>query len=88
MAQIHMIVRYQDHEMEFKQDIVEQDGYVSARHNYKVPRILWENMEAVLLAQSKKYIEELAKILQVNANINKMYQNIICLLHVNKVFAT
>lgn len=67
MAQIHMIVRYQDHEMEFKQDIVEQDGYVSARHNYKVPRILWENMEAVLLAQSKKYIEELAKILQVNA---------------------
>jgi len=52
--------------MELKHDI-EKDGYVSAKHNYKVPRILWENMEAVLLAQSKKYIEELAKILRVNA---------------------
>jgi hypothetical protein len=34
---------------------------------YKVPRVLWENFEAVLLAQSKKYIEELATRLQVSA---------------------
>jgi len=34
---------------------------------YKVPRVLWENLEAVLLAQSKKYIEELANRLQVSA---------------------
>ena len=33
---------------------------------YKVPRILWENLESVLLAQSKRYISELAKRLQVN----------------------
>jgi hypothetical protein len=39
----------------------------SASYNYKVPRILWENLEAVLLTQSKKYIEELAKILGVPA---------------------
>jgi hypothetical protein len=39
----------------------------SAKYNYKVPRILWENLEAVLLTQSKKYIEELAKILGVPA---------------------
>lgn len=32
---------------------------------YKVPRLLWENMESVLLAQSKRYIAELAKRLQV-----------------------
>jgi len=32
---------------------------------YKVPRILWENFEAVLLAQSKRYISELAKRLCV-----------------------
>ena len=37
------------------------------RTDYKVPRILWENMEAVLLSQSKKYIEDLAKILKVPA---------------------
>lgn len=37
------------------------------KQNYKVPRILWENLEAVLLSQSKKYIEELAKVLQVPA---------------------
>lgn len=37
------------------------------KQNYKVPRILWENLEAVLLSQSKKYIEELAKHLQVPA---------------------
>jgi len=34
---------------------------------YKVPRVLWENFEAVLLAQSKKYIEELATRLKVPA---------------------
>jgi len=46
-----------------------QDSSVetSAKYNYKVPRILWENLEAVLLTQSKKYIEELAKILGVPA---------------------
>jgi len=38
----------------------------SMKQNYKVPRMLWENLEAVLLAQSKKYIEELAKVLEVN----------------------
>lgn len=32
---------------------------------YKVPRLLWENFEAVLLAQSKRYIVELAKRLGV-----------------------
>jgi hypothetical protein len=32
---------------------------------YKVPRLLWENFEAVLLAQSKRYIIELAKRLEV-----------------------
>jgi len=34
---------------------------------YKIPRILWESLEAVLLAQSKKYIEELANRLHVPA---------------------
>jgi len=33
---------------------------------YKVPRLLWENFEAVLLAQSKRYICELAKRLGVS----------------------
>jgi hypothetical protein len=33
---------------------------------YKVPRILWENLESVLLAQSKRYIGELAKRLHVS----------------------
>jgi hypothetical protein len=33
---------------------------------YKVPRILWENLESVLLAQSKRYIGELAKRLGVS----------------------
>ena len=33
---------------------------------YKVPRILWENLEAVLLAQSRRYIGELAKRLKVS----------------------
>ena len=32
---------------------------------YKVPRILWENFESILLAQSKRYIGELAKRLNV-----------------------
>jgi hypothetical protein len=32
---------------------------------YKIPRILWENLESVLLAQSKRYISELAKRLEV-----------------------
>lgn len=32
---------------------------------YKVPRILWENLESVLLAQAKRYIGELAKRLKV-----------------------
>lgn len=33
---------------------------------YKVSRVLWETLESVLLAQSKKYIAELAKCLDVN----------------------
>ena len=33
---------------------------------YKVPRLLWENFESVLLAQSKRYIAELAKRLNVS----------------------
>lgn len=33
---------------------------------YKIPRLLWENFEAVLLAQSKRYIGELAKKLEVS----------------------
>ena len=32
---------------------------------YKIPRLLWENFESVLLAQSKRYIVDLAKRLQV-----------------------
>lgn len=32
---------------------------------YKVPRLLWENFESVLLAQSRRYISELAKRLGV-----------------------
>lgn len=32
---------------------------------YKVPRLLWENMESVLLAQSKRYVAELARRLGV-----------------------
>jgi len=34
-------------------------------NTYKVPRVLWENLEAVLLAQSKRYIGELASRLHV-----------------------
>jgi hypothetical protein len=33
---------------------------------YKVPRILWENLESVLLAQSRRYIGELAKRLGIS----------------------
>ena len=33
---------------------------------YKVPRILWENFESVLLAQTKRYIVELANRLHVS----------------------
>ena len=33
---------------------------------YKVPRLLWENLEAVLLAQSRRYIGELARHLGVS----------------------
>ena len=33
---------------------------------YKVPRFLWENFESVLLAQSKRFISELAKRLNVS----------------------
>lgn len=33
---------------------------------YKIPRLLWENFESVLLAQSKRYIAELAKRLGVS----------------------
>jgi hypothetical protein len=33
---------------------------------YKVPRLLWENFESVLLAQSKRYVGELAKMLGVS----------------------
>lgn len=34
--------------------------------DYKVPRVLWENLESVLLAQSKKYVSELASRLHVS----------------------
>jgi glycine cleavage system regulatory protein len=33
---------------------------------YKVPRVLWESLESVLLAQSRKYVGELAKRLDVS----------------------
>jgi hypothetical protein len=33
---------------------------------YKVPRFLWENFESVLLAQTKRYIGELARRLNVS----------------------
>jgi hypothetical protein len=34
--------------------------------DYKVPRVLWESLETVLLAQSRKYVAELAKRLSVS----------------------
>lgn len=33
---------------------------------YKVPRILWENFESILMAQSRKFIGELARRLDVS----------------------
>lgn len=33
---------------------------------YKVPRLLWESLESVLLAQGKRYVREMAKTLKVN----------------------
>jgi hypothetical protein len=33
---------------------------------YKVPRLLWENFESILLAQSRRYIGELARRLEVS----------------------
>ena len=33
---------------------------------YKVPRLLWESLEAVLLAQGKRYVRDMAKTLKVN----------------------
>lgn len=32
---------------------------------YKVPRLLWESLEAVLLAQGKRFVREIAKTLEV-----------------------
>ena len=32
----------------------------------KVPRLLWESLEAILLAQGKKYVREMAKALEVD----------------------
>lgn len=43
---------------------------------YKVPRLLWENFEAVLLAQSKRYIGELARRLNVSEKeLQKRYSH-------------
>lgn len=33
---------------------------------YKVPRLLWESFEAVLLAQGKRYVKEMASTLKVS----------------------
>ena len=33
---------------------------------YKVSRLLWENLEAVLLAQGKRFVKDIAKTLKVN----------------------
>ena len=33
---------------------------------YKVPRLLWESLEAILLAQGKRYVRDIAKTLKVN----------------------
>jgi len=37
------------------------DGTVT----YKVPRLLWENLEALLLAEGKRYVRDIAKTLKV-----------------------
>ena len=34
--------------------------------HFKVPRLLWESLEAVLQAQGKKYVREVAKTLEVD----------------------
>ncbi len=33
---------------------------------YKVPRVLWESLESVLMAHSRRYVSDLAKILEVD----------------------
>ena len=45
---------------------LEPKAALEPKLEYKVPRILWENLEAVLLAQSKRYIGEMAKRLGVS----------------------
>jgi hypothetical protein len=37
-----------------------------AEKEYKVSRLLWENLEAVLLAQGKRFVKDIAKTLKVN----------------------
>jgi hypothetical protein len=37
-----------------------------AEKEYKVSRLLWENLEATLLAQGKRFIKDIAKTLQVS----------------------
>jgi hypothetical protein len=36
------------------------------KKEYKVPRLLWESLEAIMLAQGKRYVREMAKTLKVN----------------------
>ena len=36
-----------------------------SQREYKVPRLLWESLEAVLLAQGKRFVKEIAKTLEV-----------------------
>ena len=37
-----------------------------AEKEYKVSRLLWENLEATLLAQGKRFVKDIAKTLQVS----------------------
>jgi hypothetical protein len=37
-----------------------------AEKEYKVPRLLWENLEAIMLAQGKRFVKDIAKTLQVS----------------------
>lgn len=39
---------------------------MSTSTDIKVPRLLWESLEAVLVAQGKKYVREMAKALEVD----------------------
>ncbi len=39
--------------------------YTMSTREYKVPRLLWESLEAVLLAQGKRFVREIAKTLEV-----------------------